>query len=114
MSELRLTRNQLAEFLPNQRSVLAFEKLLKSTTSTIPTDLDTIYRLITEGSTESASATAKANIVAAELSRVADLLERISLAPPTKHPNQLGVDYIDFAKAAPHTDSVARLDWNQA
>jgi len=55
-----LTRNQLAEFLPNQRAVRAFEQLLKSVGDLTASDIVTITRVLQELSIDTASNGAKA------------------------------------------------------
>jgi hypothetical protein len=64
-----LTRNQLAEFLPNQRLIRAFEQLLEHVNTSIPTDLDSVF-------TEAANASASARINAQLTSQI----EEASLA----------------------------------
>lgn len=57
-----LTRNQLAEFLPNARAVRAFEQLLEQVSTLLPSDIVTINRLIQEAYIEAASGTSKAQV----------------------------------------------------
>lgn len=69
MSEIpqKLTRNQLAEFLPNQRAIIAFERLLKQANESIPADLTTLNRLIEETGFTAEEARAHANSIDAQL-----------------------------------------------
>lgn len=101
-----LTRNQLAEFLPNQRAVRAFEQLLTQVGDLLPSDIATINRLIKEVTIDASTAGAKAQLcldtmgeqfqaallgsgttgakvaqLEFTLTRIADALDLLSLAP---------------------------------
>jgi hypothetical protein len=58
----KLTRNQLAEFLPNARAVRAFEQMLKQSGEQLPTDITELTRLVEESSTDAMSAGSKAQL----------------------------------------------------
>ena len=70
-----LTRDMLAEFLPNQRAVRAFEQMLKQTGQLLPEDLSAINLLIEETTAEALSASAKANQAVSLLSSISQSLE---------------------------------------
>lgn len=131
-----LTRNQLAEFLPNQRAVRAFEQLLKQVSDLLPSDLVTINRLIEEAGIEAADGSAKAQAAldllggivqdafitsgAAEskasqaldsLSRIAQALELISGAPVARESSSLALDYVDFNLNPQYGSKVGRVHW---
>ncbi len=76
-----LTRNQLAEFLPNQRAVRAFEQLLKQVGDLLPSDLATINRLIQEAAVAAGIADSRAQEAQDALSRIATALELLAAAP---------------------------------
>lgn len=80
-----LTRNQLAEFLPNARAVKAFEQLLKQVNSLLPTDVETILTLISESTTDASIANSKANEALAAIELVKSILD---LAPTCQHQPQ--------------------------
>ena len=133
-----LTRNQLAEFLPNQRAVRAFEQLLKSVGDLTASDIVTITRILQELSIDTASNGAKAqaaldlvsngvlqslaigygdaNNKAMQaldaLGRIAKSLELLSTAPPEYMDTFLKGDYLDFPINGPHVTQERRLQWN--
>lgn len=79
---LYLTRNQLAEFLPNQRAVRVIEQLIKQVNSVLPDDLETV-------ALEGANASARAEEAVDALARLADALELLSSAQsPAEQINQ--------------------------
>lgn len=120
-SPRNLTRNQLAEFLPNQRAVRAFEQLLKSVGDLLPSDVATINRLIQEAYIEAANASGAANSALDQLNgivqdaainagtadakatqaldalqKIAASLQFIATAPATRNDNSVSTDYVDF------------------
>lgn len=116
-----LTRNQLAEFLPNARAVQAFEQLLEQVSTLLPNDIATINRLIQEtyleavsgtskaqealdllggavqtASIEAGAADVKASQALDQLNRIATALELLSAAPAQRNDTSTFTDYIDF------------------
>ena len=67
---IKPTRAQLAQFLPDQRLIRAFEQLF----DVVPNDLITLLALIEEVGIEAVSAAASTNSNAAALSRIAEAL----------------------------------------
>jgi hypothetical protein len=103
-----LTREELAKFLPDQRSIRAFEQLFEI----IPGDLITLVKLIEEVGIDAVSAMAKAESNSASLSRIAEALELLTsapVAPEIKHPV---VDAIDVDRYAPIDYARGRMWWN--
>ena len=78
---LGLTRNQLAEFLPNSRAVRAFEQLLKSVGDLLPSDVATLNRLIEESYVEASTASSRADQALDTLTRISWSLELIAQSP---------------------------------
>lgn len=76
-----VTRNQLAEFLPNQRTVRAMEQLLKQVNMLLPEDIATLNRMIQESYIEAASGAAKAQVALDALTSIAKSLEMLATAP---------------------------------
>lgn len=130
------TRNQLSEFLPNQRLVRAFEQLLKQVNDLLPADVATLNRLIQETYIEAAqgtskaqealdllgplrqdaainagTATAKANAALDALSSIARSLEVLAKAPPTKDGNSISTDYVDFNANPKYSTKPGRVHW---
>ena len=97
-----LTRAELARFLPDQRSIRAFEQLF----DLIPTDLQDV--LISAGNADT-----KATNALAILEGVAKLAEYAALAPlPQKH-NSLNTDYVEFNRWAHHEVGQTQMGWNE-
>ena len=103
-----LTREELAKFLPDQRSIRAFEQLFEI----IPGDLIILIQLIEDVGIEAVSAMARAESNSASLSRIAEALELLTSAPvepEIKHPV---VDAIDVNRYAPIDYARGRMWWN--
>ena len=111
-SPQKLTRNQLAEFLPNTRAVRAFEQILKQTGQLLPDDIAVIYQTLGELSIESASGNARAQQALDSLASIARSLDLLSSAPSQRNDNSSKVDYLDFATSAPAAFGVGRLWWD--
>jgi len=117
----QLTRNQLAEFLPNARAVRAFEQLLKYVGDLLPNDVATLTRLINEANLAAGLADAKAQSAAdalpqmvqdaainagqadakaaqalAALQAIQHLLQLIATSPARRDDNSVVTDYIDM------------------
>jgi hypothetical protein len=75
-----LTRQQLARFLPSHELVKAFEALFSLAGAT-PDAINTLTQLVEEASATAESASARQHAIAAQLSRVADALDIMSMAP---------------------------------
>ena len=76
----RLTRAELARFLPSHELIKAFEKLFDVAGAT-PDEINTLTALVEEVSAAAESATAGQHAIAAQLARMASALEVLSLAP---------------------------------
>lgn len=87
MSEtpLNLTRTQLAEFLPNPRTIRAFEQMLVQTNKLLPDEITAIN--------------SKLDIVAG--------------SPPEQADSAPSIDYIDMNANPPHSSKPGRLAWNK-
>jgi hypothetical protein len=110
---LGLTRNQLAEFLPNARAVRAFEQLLKSVGDLIPADIEKIYSLINESYLEGSIGASKAQEALDQLAAVANAIQLSQLSPPANQDNKPRLDYVDFSSVAPQpVGAVGRMSWN--
>lgn len=119
-------RDQLAQFLPTQDLIRAFEELFEQqaqidgTTFTavvnsvidLQNNQSSIRSEIEEVGIGAGTAAAQANSNAGELKRIADALELIASAP-LKTDSNVGVfDYIDMHKISPHVNLPGRLTWN--
>lgn len=133
-----VTRNQLAEFLPNQRLVRTMEQLLKQVNELLPADIVTINRLIQEAYIEAASGTAKAQAAldllgpisqdaaisagAADakataaldaLNSIARSLDLLAKAPQAREDNSVSTDYIDFNVNPKYSMKPGRVHWGK-
>lgn len=74
---LKLTRNELAKFLPSQRAIRAFEQLF----DVIPADLNDTNARLLETSIAAENADARAQHAVGAINRLADAVELLALAP---------------------------------
>lgn len=82
---LNLTRNQLAEFLPNPRAIRAFEQMFQQSNTLLPDQIT-------------------------EINSKLDLVSGASIEQQDSAPS---VDYIDMNANAPHASKPGRLAWNK-
>jgi hypothetical protein len=82
MTRLRLNRNQLAAFLPDDDSIRKFEALFTQATDLTPTEIAALTLLVQEASLDAGTADAKATQANDALARIADSLELLAYAPP--------------------------------
>lgn len=98
------TRKELAKFLPDQRTIRAFEQLFKL----IPDDLERID----EAMNEAVNASSKANDNASKLTRIIEMLELLASEP--KPQEKISRDYIDFNTHPKADMKEGRQWWNYA
>jgi hypothetical protein len=103
-----LTREELAKFLPDQRSIRAFEQLF----AIIPGDLVILIQLIEEVGIEAVSAMARAESNSASLLRIAEALELLTSVPVASDVRRPVLDTIDMDRFAPVGYKRARMWWN--
>ena len=80
----KITRNELAQFLPSQRAIRAFEQLF----DIVPTGIDSNTTLIEETSINAQNADSKAQQAVSAIARLADAVELLALAPVRLPENQ--------------------------
>lgn len=90
-----LTRNQLAEFLPNARAVRAFEQLLAQIADLNPDELIAIKEVAMSAAIEAGTGSAKAQAALDVLSLISSSLQELALRP-----NQAGDGALESALAA--------------
>jgi hypothetical protein len=73
----KITRNELAQFLPSQRAIRAFEQIF----DLIPSTLNESAVLIEEATVSAQNADSKAVQALSSISRIADAVEFMALAP---------------------------------
>ena len=103
-----LTRDELAKFLPDQRSIRAFEQLF----AIVPGDIVVLTKLIEEVGIEAVSAMARAESNSESLSRIAEALELLTSVPVEPESNHQVVDSIDVNQYAPVNYARGRMWWN--
>jgi len=74
---LKLTRNELAKFLPSQRAIRAFEQLF----GIIPSELNSLTVAIEEASINAQNADSRAQQAVSAIIALADAVELLALAP---------------------------------
>ena len=99
------TRADMAKFLPDQRTIRAFEKLFEL----VPDELGTI---IEEALIQAGSADARSQQAIDLLSSIANSLETLAKAPPAQKDTFLKGDYLDLPFDGPHIQKERRLQWN--
>jgi len=125
---LNLTRDQLTTFLTDQQQIRQFELLFSvvdeiqviigtdfeyqadTAAATANNALAQISVLAQDSAVDSAVLSAKVQQALDELRQLAKNIELF--APPVQNNNSLVTDYIDFDLAAPHSDKVRRMAWN--
>jgi hypothetical protein len=105
---IKPTRADFAKFLPDQRSIRAFEQLF----DVIPNDLITLLALIEEVGIETVSAMARAESNSAALLRIAEALELLTSVPAASDVRRPVLDTIDMDRFAPVGYKRARMWWN--
>lgn len=103
---LRVTRNQLAAFIPDFETIKQFERLIAlvdALTGTSGADVDNI---------ESANASARATQALALINDLSQRLGVLQGAPTQPQDASAAVDYIDFRPLAPHAQRIRRLAWS--
>lgn len=99
------TRADLAKFLPDQRTIRAFEKLFEL----VPDELGTI---IEEALIQAGSADARSQQAIDYLARISNSLETLAKAPMGSENRTPSIDYVDFALSPNHSSKVGRMAWN--
>jgi len=106
MARLKLTRNQLASFLPDHETVKQFETLF-----TVVDEINTTG--YNDAVLAAGLADTKAQQALDSIERVANENSLAALSPAIENNNSVFTDYIDFAQTGPHTNTPGRLTWNQ-
>lgn len=105
MSVYNITRAQLQKFLPDARSVKAFEDLFLNVSSTVPTNIDEVQL-------SADVANNKAEEALALLQSIDNKLNSLSVLSSTVQCKAPKIDYIDFDADAPHVQLPRRMAWN--
>jgi hypothetical protein len=82
MTRIRLNRNQLAAFLPDDDSIRKVEALFTQATDLTPAEIAGLTLAIREAAIDAGTADAKATQANDALDRIADSLELLAYAPP--------------------------------
>ena len=80
----KITRNELAQFLPSQRAIRAFEQLF----DLVPSSIDVNTVLIEEAAINAQNADSRAQEAVSAIVRLADAVELLALAPARSSENQ--------------------------
>lgn len=105
MARLKLTREQLAKFLPDEKSIREFEKLFSMASVENPSEIESVS-LVAE------NAYNMSNEALSLLESIKNSLEMAITNPPKQVENFQKVDYIDFNEFAPHESLYKRMQWN--
>lgn len=105
MAKLKLSRDQLKKFLPDEKSIREFEKLFNQSSVENPSEIEAV-------SFSADNANANANEALSLLESIKNNLE-ILITNPIKHNDNFSkLDYIDFNEFAPHETLPKRMQWN--
>lgn len=102
-----LTRDELAQFLPTQRAIRAFEQLFRL----IPTDLIEVLNQAISASVDASTALAQGNAAADALDRLADAVEQLAKYDP---PAVQAMDAIEFNRGEKYDKRVGSISWSDA
>lgn len=105
MAKLKLSRDQLKKFLPDEKSIREFEKLFNQSSVENPSEIEAV-------SFSADNANANANEALALLETIKSQLELLLTQPPKQVENFSKKDYIDFNLDAPHETLPRRMQWN--
>lgn len=111
-NKLRITRDQLAKFLPDQKAVRQFERLFQQTAEAIPSQLGVIFARLQDLQIDLSSADARAVMLAAMIARAAADLEVGTAPPGYVLPRSIDLDYLDFTLAPNFVAQQGRICWN--
>lgn len=111
---LDLTRKQLSAFIPDPRTIRAFEQLVYQVNTGIPIDLDVIRLIIEEANANAGTANASANQALASIEDLRKPVDFASLATSVQQDNSVTTDYIEFNKNPNLVESPGRLAWNSS
>lgn len=113
----KITRQQLAKFIPDPRTLKAFEQMQEK--ANYVNDLDV---LVAEANTAAGSADSKATAAASVAVSAKDMAELAALAPVRHVPEVDDIDvrqqqtkqveYLEFSQNAPHPDRAGVIGWN--
>lgn len=109
---IRINRDILEKFLPDNASIRKFEELLRTLNDLVPEDLQTLLDLIEESEIQNSSNTSKINSVNSLLQILKQEIEVIKSKPnytPNKKPN---LEYIDMNLNPNVSDKQGRMYWN--
>lgn len=109
---LRISRDQLRQFLPNQDTIRRFEELFTVASQLAPDDIKVIYELISDVTTSLGSASSTANVANDAIQRLAALIQREIYRPAESMPTGPQLDYIDFSRFASFFGQQGRIGWN--
>lgn len=98
---LTVTRQQLAAFIKDPRTLRAFEQAVRQSNDLLPAEITAIYARIEEAVTEGQLATNKSNEALGILASIADSLEVLSMAPPAALQDKDVLDPVTVLQAAP-------------
>lgn len=103
-----LTRKELAEFLPSQRAIRAFEKLF----DLVPQEFDSQVDLIEEVNITAQSGVSQAQLALDLINALASVAELITTAPPREESNVRTVDYVDYLMNGAVAAKRGRIWWD--
>lgn len=104
-----ISRNELAQFLPSQRAIRAFEKIFDLLA---PSGDDSFQQQLEQAILDASSAGASANSARRLVSALEHIAAVLATAPTPKQNTKPMLDYIDLCPYAPHEAVPARLTWN--
>lgn len=113
-NQFRISRDQLAKFLPDNDTVRRFEKLFAVASTLSPDDIQIIYALIGDLSIDLGTAGSRANTAMDSLDRLRLSIEAAVTQPGYVLPRSFPVDYLDFDQSAAVAAQVARMSWSGA
>lgn len=104
-----LSRDELAQFLPSQRAIRAFEEIF---TLVAPVGDSSLQVQIDQVNLDASNAQSSANSALRLISALEHIAALAASNPAPKHNTKPMLDYIDLCPYAPHEAAPARLTWN--
>lgn len=113
-TKIRINRDVLEKFLPDNASIRKFEELLKTLNDLIPEDLTTLLELIEESEIANTTHGSKINSINSLVQILIKAFEIVESKPDYRPNKKPQLDYIDFYENGNVSDKPGRVYWKDS